>query len=103
VRARLAIFRRLGSRRGEALTLLSLGRAAWGVEVESRSPSSWFQEALHGFRAAGDAGGASLALTCLAADALWVGDFEAAAARATETLQLGTATGLLGVVTEAKR
>jgi predicted ATPase len=104
VREAIELFRRLGNRRGEAWALMAMGRAAWSTEVEGRTPSAWFEDALRIFREVGEPAGIGWLLAFLAAESYYeTGNLEAAKRGATEALEVGTASGVLQVVAESQR
>ena len=103
LRDALTLFRQLGRRVAEASTLLWLGRAAMAVDIDGRTATSWFEEALCRFREVAEPTGIGWCLVFLGDDAYDRGDFEAAAIRATEAQAIGTEGGVPQVVLESKR
>jgi hypothetical protein len=80
-----------------------LGRAAWALDVEARSSTSWLEEALCRFREVNEPAGIGWTLTYLAYEAYEVGNLDAAAAWATDGIETGTASGVQQVVVESRR
>src|SRR5262249_61082597 len=83
LQAALALFRQFGGRVREAWTLLWLGRAAMGGDIDARAATSWFEEALCRFREVADPRGIGWWLGFFGDGAYRTGGFGAAAVRAT--------------------
>ena len=104
LREAIELFRRLGNPSGEAWAVMSMGRAAWSIDVEGRPASAWFEQALRIFREVGEPAGIGWTLAFHATESYYeTGDLEAAKRGATEALEVGTASGVLGVVAESRR
>src|SRR5262249_52828118 len=103
LQAALALFRQFGGRVREAWTLLWLGRAAMGGDIDARAATSWVEEALCRFREVADPRGIGWCLVFFGDDAGDRGGFEAAAVQATEAQAIGTEAGVPQVLLESKR
>src|SRR5262249_59399247 len=88
---------------GEGWALMTMGRAAWAVDVDARPAGAWFEDALRIFREVDEPAGIGWALSFLAEEHLNVGNLEGAARRATEAFALGTRSELLHIVAESRR
>jgi predicted ATPase/tetratricopeptide (TPR) repeat protein len=94
LRVALALFRTCGARAQEAWALMAMGRAAWLIDVDGRPASAWFEDALHIFREVGEQVGISAMLIMLASESYFSGDLELAEIRATQALEIATASGV---------
>jgi predicted ATPase len=103
LREALDLFRRVGSRRGEAWALMAMGRAAWAMDVDGRPPAAWWEDALQIFRELNESTGIGWMLSFTAQERCKDGDVEGALDRATEARHLGIRLGLPQVVAESQR
>jgi non-specific serine/threonine protein kinase len=99
----LAISRAVGARVLEGSALMGIGRIAWGIDVDARLPTAWFEDALRIFREIDEPVGIGWTLVFLAEEQLKAGDLEGAASRATEASDVGSRSGLLQVVAGSRR
>src|SRR5262249_55502180 len=87
----------------EGWVLVAMGLAAWDIDVDSRLPDAWYGDALRIFREVDEPGGIGWVLGLLAEGQVKAGDLEGAANRATEAFDLGTRSGLHGVVAQSRQ
>jgi predicted ATPase/class 3 adenylate cyclase len=103
LREALAISRTLGARTLEGWVLVAMGLAAWDIDVDARPPAAWYEDALRIFREVDEPAGIGWMLGLLAEGQVKAGDLEGAAGRATEAFDLGTRSGLHGVVAQSRQ